>query len=761
MRTYIPASAVLFILFSSFIYSQNQTGIVTGRVLDASTLKAIPGANIIVIGETLGAAANENGDFEVQGIPPGSYVLKASAIGYDPSVQTDIIVTSSRPKEIEFRLRETVIEIEGVTVSSGYFDKDPSDATSIAKFGYEEIRRSPGGFEDIVRALSVLPGVAQASPGRNDLVVRGGAPSENLYLVDGFVAQNINHYGTQGATGGPASYVNLDFVKETSFSTGGFSSAYGDKLSSVLRIDLREGRNDRIGGKATISASQFGLNVEGPISDNMNFLFSARRSYLDFIFKAAGFGFVPEYYDLLVKTTYKIDEANSVSFLYLGAFDYVKFFNDTEDQRYDNSRTLGSDQLQYLTGISYRGLLKQGYFNISLSRNFVDYDTVQRDTMLNPIFKNISREGENALKADLVYKLGHNTELNVGAIGRFTRFNADVKLPSFVTSFGDTLLISSLISEEKYYKAGIYAQITQSMFHRFRITLGGRADYFNAIENDMVIAPRFSASYALDDLSSINFSAGIYYQAPSYIWLQAYPENKKLNFIRADQFILGYERQLQEDINFRAEGFYKQYSDYPTSILRPYLVLANTGAGYSGSDDNFSAFGLEPLSSGGKGRAYGAELSMQKKAANTPLYALLSLTYSKSYYTPLDGTERTGSYDQTWLLNFSGGYIFNDKWEASMKFRFATGKPYTPYNYGGTQEVSRFNSERLDPSHSLDLRVDRRWNFKSWSLVAYLDLQNIYNNKAAGTIRWDYRENKTDESSSIGILPSIGISAEF
>ncbi|HEX2984819.1 MAG TPA: TonB-dependent receptor [Ignavibacteriales bacterium] len=760
MRFNTAVIAVLFLSLSSYLFAQNKSSI-TGRVLDAATLKPVPGANVIIIGETLGAAANENGEFEIAGVPPGAYVLKASSIGYDPVVLTDVVVASARPKEIEFKLNETVIEISGVTVSSGYFEKDPADAVSISKFGYEEIRRSPGGYEDVVRALSVLPGVAQAAPGRNDLVVRGGAPSENLYLVDGFVSQNINHFGTQGATGGPTSYVNLDFVKETAFSTGGFSSAYGDKLSSVLRIDLREGRTDKIGGKATISASQFGLNIEGPISDNMNFLFSARRSYLDFIFKAAGFGFVPEYYDMLGKITYKINETNSISFLYLGAFDYVKFFNDTEDQRYDNSRTMGSDQLQYLTGLSYKGLLKHGYYNISLSRNFVDYDTRQRDSLLNPVFTNVSREGENALKADLVYKLGHNTELNVGAIGRYTRFKADVKLPSFITSFGDTLLISSLVSEEKYYKAGMYAQVTQSMFHRFRITIGGRMDYFSAIENDMAIAPRFSASYALDDLSNINFSTGIYYQAPAYIWMQAYPENTKLDFIRADQFILGYERHLREDMNLRLEGFYKKYSNYPTSKLRQYLVLANTGAGYSGSDDNFSSFGLEPLSSDGKGRAYGAELSIQKKAANSPLYALLSLTYSESYYTPLDGIERIGSYDQTWLINFTSGYIFNEKWEASMKFRFATGKPYTPYNYGGTQDVSKFNTERLDPQHSVDLRVDRRWNFTKWSLIAYLDVQNIYNNRTAGTIRWDYRENKTDESSSIGILPSIGISAEF
>ena len=207
-------------------------------------------------------------------------------------------------------MSEAVIELEGVTVSSDVFENLPTEVNSVKKFSYEEIRRSPGGFEDVVRALSVLPGVARQSAGRNDLVVRGGAPSENLYIVDGLIVPNINHFGSQGSTGGPLSFINLDFVEETTFSTGGFQANYGDKLSSVLKIDLREGRKDRLGGKALVSASQFGLNLEGPVSENSNFIFSLRRSYLDFIFNAAGFNFVPEYYDLLTKYNYNIDKSN-------------------------------------------------------------------------------------------------------------------------------------------------------------------------------------------------------------------------------------------------------------------------------------------------------------------------------------------------------------------------------------------------------------------------------------------------------------------
>lgn len=761
MKRLIFFTGFITLLFYYSLLADNSKGTITGKVTDKMTKEPIPGVNIVVIGTTIGAATDINGFFEIRGLEVGTYQLRVSAIGFNTVVRTDVVVNNVKPTEMLIELTETVIELQGVTVKSEYFDMNPTELNSVISFGYEEIRRAPGGFEDVVRALSVLPGVAQANPGRNDLVVRGGAPSENLYVVDGFVVPNINHFGSQGATGGPLSYINLDFVRDVTFSTGGFSSLYGDKLSSVLKIDLRDGRKDRIGGKGTISASQFGLNLEGPVSSNSNFIFSARRSYLDFIFNAAGFNFVPEYYDFLTKFSYDIDSKTQLSYLFIGAFDNVKFNNNDSEDLYENSRILGSDQIQYLTGISYRKLLNKGFYTVSLSRNFVDYDTSQRDTLLNPIFLNKSREGENELKLDFVYKLSSSSELNLGASAKLIKFTADVKLPGFRTSFGEFLSITSLITSRRYYKYGFYGQYSDVLFNRLMISLGARGDYFNGINNGFVISPRFTLSYVLSELANLNFSTGIYHQSPSYIWLSAYDSNKDLKPVRVYQYVLGYERKLRDDIRMKVEGFYKDYSNYPTSKLRPYLVLANTGAGFGGGDDNFSSFGLEPLVSSGKGFSRGVEFSMQKKASETPHYAILSVTYSESYFAGLDGIQRSGSYDQKWIVNLSAGYKFNNKWEASLKFRFATGNPYTPFNPDGTQSVVNYNSSRFEPLHSLDVRFDRRWDFKKLALITYLDVQNIYNRKASNFIRWDYRKGGVDKQSSIGILPSIGVSLEF
>jgi len=757
---------VILLFLSQIVYSQplpaQTKGSISGSVVDFVTKQPLIGANIIIVGTTIGTATDINGLFRIDNIEPNTYLLRASVIGYQSQTKTDVVVAPGRLAQVFFELNAQAIEFEGVVVTSDFFRKDPFEVNSIRSFSFEEIRRSPGGFEDVVRALSVLPGVAQADAGRNDLIVRGGAPSENLYLVNGIEVPNINHFGTQGATGGPLSFINLDFVKETSFSTGGFSSLYGDKLSSVLTIDLRNGRNDRLGGKATISASQFGLNAEGPLfTENSTFLFSARRSYLDFIFKAAGFSFVPEYYDVLTKTDFRLDNRNSISFLFIGAFGNVKFFNNDEEQRFDNARILGTDQIQYVAGLSYRRLINNGFFDISLSRNFTDFDSRQRDVNLNPIFTNRSKEEENNLRTDLIYQISNKSEINLGATAKLIEFDADILFPTFITSFGDSLPVTSLNKSENFLKLGSYVNFNFRPLSRLTTNLGLRLDYFDAINNSTYLSPRFSTSYRLTEITNLNFSTGIYYQTPSYIWLITDERNRDLKNVRADQYVFGFDYRLNEDALLKVEAFYKDYSNYPTSVVRPYLVLANTGAGFSGSDDNYSAFGLEPLVSDGFGNARGVELSIQKKLSQTPYYGILSLTYSEAEFTALDGIKRPGSYDQNWIFNLSGGYKIDKHWEVSSKFRFASGKPYTPFNSDGTQNIADYNTRRLKSLHSLDLRVDKRWFFTGWTLITYLDVQNVYNKNNLSAIRWDRREQKVDESSSIGILPSIGISAEF
>jgi hypothetical protein len=750
------------ILSSSLVAAEDNGGTVSGFVVNHSTQERLPSANIQVLGTQRGAATDAEGRFTIKDLQAGTYQLRISLVGYQTRLLSDIVVASGRAVELDIEMMQASVDLEAVEVTGTYFRNDPSEAVSTQRLTYEEIRRAPGGFEDVVRAISVLPGVAQAQPGRNDLVVRGGAPSENLYVVDNIQIPNINHFGTQGAGGGPLSYINLDFVKETSFSTGGFGVRYGDRLSSVLTIDLQDGRSDRIGGKATISATQFGLDCQGPLGERGTFVLSARRSYLDLIFKAAGFSFVPEYYDFLGRATYSLDGVNKLTFVGIGAIDNVRYFNNTSDDRFENSRILGTDQQQYASGLSWRHLMGSGYATVTLGQSLIHYNGAQRDSLLRPIFTNTSRESETSLRGDMVFQLASTSELSFGADVERVRFNTRLALPAYVTTFGDTINVHPTDVSTIGYKAAGYVQISHRILDHFVFTGGVRLDYFSLIDHQQYLAPRGSLTYEISDLTSAAASVGTYYQNPSYVWLATSPANSALKAARVDQYILGIEHLFRADLKARVEGFLKKYTDYPASTTRRYLVLSNTGGGYGGADENFDSYGLGLLTSGGSGEARGVEFTLQKKLSEIPLYALVSLTISKTIFRALDGVEHPGSYDQELIFNISGGYHFDEKWECSAKFRYASGQPYTPFNPDGTQNVSAYNSARVKSAHSLDVRVDRRWNFSSWNLIAYVDIQNIYNNRFSGGVRWNAREKKVETNeNAIGILPSIGVSAEF
>ena len=751
---------ILIVIFISSLSLAQETNLnAYGKVIDKITKQPLPGANILVLGTNNGASTNVDGKFIITNLPPGEYQLRASIIGYRSVTKVDVMVMGGFTAEVIFELEEEAIELENVVVQSDFFETSRLDVVSTRGFNNEEIRRSPGGFEDVIRALSVLPGVAQAESGRNDLIVRGGAPSENLYLVDGFKVKNINHFGSQVAAGGPLSYINLDFVSGTKFSTGGFSVMNGDRLSSTLGIDLRGGRQDRLGGKATISATQFGLNVEGPISKSSQFIFSARRSYLDFIFKAADFSFVPEYWDILGKVDFEIDKSNSLSILFISAIDNINYFNNTADQRYDNSRIIGSEQLQYLFGLKYRHLINNGFFIFSFSRDFVDFDTQQRDSLSNPLFINKSKEVDNTFNAELTYKLSKNADFTLGGDAKLIDFNANVLLLKFTTTFGDSLPTTAVDTSSSFFKGAAYLNFNSVIFDKLIANLGVRGDYFDTLEDKFYFSPRLSLSYLLTDITRINFSTGIYYQSPAYLWIIGDEINTQLKNMRVNQFILGFDHYIDADELIKVEGFYKDYSDYPVSVIRSYLIMANTGAGFG--DENYESFGLEPLVADGTGRTRGVEVSLQKKLSDTPYYGIASFTYSVADYTPLDNVERIGSYDQTWIVSLSGGYKINPEWEVNLQFRYSTGQPYTPFNPDGTQDVSDFNSLRFPVNHSLDLRVDKLWYFNGWSLITYIDIQNIYNRNNITGVRWDPRTQSPEFNESIGILPSIGISAVF
>jgi hypothetical protein len=519
--------------------------------------------------------------------------------------------------------------------------------------------------------------------------------------------------------------------------------------------------------------------VDFPIQQKGNLIFSARQSYLDLIFKAAGLPFVPIYTDFNIIANYNISPKDKLFFIGLSAINNIERDQSTLENRVTNSGLLDNSQYQGISGLNYRRLLNKGYLDVTLTNNLFRYKFSQLNENEEEYFKSDADEWETGLKVQHYWVKDRSFGLRSGFSAKFVKNINSTEFADIIydrsgnevpfSILGLPQSIDESIAANKY---SVYSEFDWFFSSGLDINAGIRADYYHFLDDELYIAPRLSIKYNINDMLKIRASGGIYYQSPAYVWTTN-PFNKGLKALQNNMGVLGLDYLLREDIRISLEGYYKDYSNLPSGTLagiNDHIVITNTGTGFGGREDDFQSFGYFDLTSTAEGTAFGAELLVQKKYSSIPLYGLMSFTYSKSELLANNGNTYPGQYDQRFIFNLTGGYIFNSKWEIAGKFRYFTGVPFTtvyrpsenPLNVGYIQNIpEEYLNDRTNPGHHLDLRVDRYFNFRNWTLIVYIDVQNVYDFKIPQRPTYDFWDDSIINSSSIGILPSIGISAEF
>jgi len=703
------------------------TGAITGRIVQAVTEAPVVGATVRVVGQEIGAQTDAGGRFVLRGVRTGIVTLEIRRLGFAPVTKGDIAVSPAKPAEVLVVLRPIDVQLEAVTVRPEAFPPQLPPATPVSTQTYaaEEVRRQPGAQEDVLRAISVAPGVGVTSAARNDIIVRGGAPFENLFVVDNIEVPNINHFGSQGSTGGPISLINIRFIETAAISAGGFGARYGDRASSATTLTLREGNRERLAGELNVAATQYGAVLEGPIGRDASFFVNVRRSYLDLLFQAIGLSFIPSYTDATAKAVWRPTTRDALSFLTIAARGTVTFDN----------------------------------------RTWTRFVTAQRDSLLNPVFESRSTEGETTLRTDLTWLPRRGLEVEAGTIFKYAsdlRFDATLAGFRRLDQLGQprTLRVDTSFTA---LRNGTYAQAAWQVRPALRLSAGVRGDWYGFLGNAVRLAPRLNATYRLDDVTTLAVSGGRYWQAPSYIWLVGDPANRQsLRPFRADQAVAGLTRLVGDELKVQLEVYAKRYGAYPARVFRPQAVLSPSGFDDATTD---IPFGLEPLESTGTGEAYGAEVFVQKKLGRSPLYGQLSASYNRTRFTGLDGTSTRGAFDTPVLANGVIGWRPNAKWELALRARAASGLPFTPFVTGGPQagtlDFARYNGERLGTFFAADVRVDRRFVFGKTQLIAFLDLQNVTNRQNPSPPQWNPRTRQAVANEGVGLLPSIGLNWEF
>ncbi len=591
------------------------------------------------------------------------------------------------------------------------------------------------------------------------------APFENLFVVDNIEVPNINHFGSQGSTGGPISLINIRFIESASLSAGGFGARYGDRASSATVLTLREGNSERLAGELNVAATQVGAVLEGPLGRDASFFANVRQSYLDLLFKAIGLSFIPAYTDATAKVVWRPSRRDALSALVIGARGTVTFNNDSADDRLSNAQVLAPTQDQYFSGVTWKRLFARGVVNTTLGRTWTRFVTAQRDTALVPIFDSRSTEGETTLRSDVSWNAVQNVEMEVGTIFKYAsalRYDATLAGNVRRDASGEPqpLRVDTSFSAARN---GTYAQAAWSVTPDLWLSLGVRGDWYGFAENAVRWAPRLSAAYSSDAKTTWSLAAGRYWQAPNFIWLVGDPDNaSSLRPFRADHLVAGVTRLVGDDLKVQLEVYGKRYGDYPTRVFRPQAVLSPSGFDDASSD---IPFGLEPLTSAGTGSSFGAELFVQKKLADSPFYGQAAISVNKTTFRALSGGSTRGAFDTPLLGNGVVGWRPNARWEVAARVRGATGLPVTPFvltgERAGTLDFIRYNAERLDAFFAADVRVDRRFIFGGRQLIGFVDLQNITGRANQGAPQWNPRLRAPERSEGIGLLPTIGLNWEF
>lgn len=762
MRLKFIYVVVIGLLFNISLFANNSNkGIIKGEIVDRDTKQKIIGAVVEVLNTKFLTASDIEGNFFIEGLDPKTYNLKVSAPYYVTTYITDIAVSSSQSAKIIVELKLASYETDEVVVSSDkYFEKPGDQFTSVNSLSAEEIRRAPGAVEDLNRMVQTLPGVTTATDSRNDLIVRGGSPVENFIMIDGVEVPNINHFGTQGATGGPIGMINVDFLNDVTFSAGGFPAKYGDRLSSIMDVQYRNGDKNNFNGKLDIGIAGGGIILEGPIQEGKSsYLFSARKSYLDLILSATGLTSIPNYTNFNLKATYDLSESHKLSLISLAGIDKINFAGvDDEDDPFLDKTDYAA--WQFVTGVVDRWLISnQTYLQTSISTNQYHKD-ITVDSLGKSTFKNKSMDIEYVLRSDFSHRFSPTDLLEAGITGKYITNDNEIFRAERLDFFGSTLPELNYSSIANANKLGAFVQYSKNLFTRWDVTTGLRYDYFSYLNNKSVIAPRISTGYYILDNLRINAAYGIYYQAPPLLWLVTYDQNKDLLQMKTNQFVTGFEYYPAQDLKITLEYFDKIYSDYPNSTINPKETYANAGAEYQ-------TLGLEPLLSASDGYARGVEFFIQKKLSNS-FYGMLNYSYSIIKFTSLDGIERPSSFDYQNVFTLIAGYKITDELEISAKYRYMGGRPYTPIDANASAQINQtvydydqYNGVRHKDYQRVDVRIDYRVELFGWNLITYIDFQNIMNVENIDQVIWNQKERKVDYVYQWKFLPAGGIKIEF
>jgi hypothetical protein len=770
-KTFFLSAFFVLLIFGSVTGQKTQT--LRGTVTDDVTGIPLPGATVVIVNSNpvKGTVTDINGKFRFENLPLGRYGIKVSFIGYQDKILNNLELFSGRELVLNITLTEKVVTMDEVVIKPRLEKELPLNdfaTVSARTFSIEETQRYAGSLGDPSRMVQNFAGVVSAGDQRNDIIIRGNSPMGLLWRMEGIDIPNPNHFGASGTTGGPVTMLNNNLLTNSDFFTGAFPAEYGNAVSGVFDLEMRNGNNESYEFTGQIGFNGFELEAEGPFSkkNSASFLADYRYSTLA-VFDAIGLkslagSSVPQYQDFTFKINMPTKNAGRWVLFGIGGTSFIQLWDskkDEDDATYGLAGTdtdFGSDMgvvgLYNVYYLSKKTKLKTA-LSASGTRATTALDSlVGIDNHKQQFYRSSNTETTVSLSSHLTHKFSSRNILKAGII--VNRFGVRFIDSVYRNETDDYFKLTDTKGNMMFYEA--YAQWKHRFSDVLSLLAGSHFQYFglngsNAVEPRLGLEWNFAPSHTLSlgyGLQSQTQPKIIYFTRTELPDGTIEETNRNLGFTESNQFVLGYQYMYGKLLRFKTEVYYQKLSNAPVSKSNPDYSVLNEGAYFYITQE-------DSLVNKGRGRNYGIEFTAEKFLDNN-YYFLTTVSLFRSLYKGYNGIEHPTAFDNKFVVNMLGGYelrIKTNRLNFDLRGVWAGGKPYTPIN---VEESEKINSPVYDYSKSfslqhpdyirIDLKISFRLNRNKTNQEWALEIQNITNRKNIFQEVWDplKRSLKTD-----------------
>ncbi|HOF19892.1 MAG TPA: TonB-dependent receptor [Bacteroidales bacterium] len=772
--------ALLLVLNSLTSPSQELVQTVRGRVTDAYTEVPIPGVVIIIKDSDplKGVVTDAEGFFRFGNLPVGRITLSVSSIGYKPEVLTNLLLTSGRELIVEIRLTEQVYSLEEIVIRPNTRKDQPSNEIAVISarsFTIDETERYAGSLGDPSRMATNFAGVSSVSDQRNDIIIRGNSPLGLLWRLEGVEIPNPNHFGSLGSTGGPVSMLNNNLLANSDFYTSAFPAEYGNALSGVFDLRMRNGNNQKREFLGQIGFNGFELGAEGPLHEKSraSYLLSFRYSTLELL-HAVGMSFgtgsaIPKYKDLSLKLNFPLNKGRLSLFALGGDNRIAMLDSEGDDAQYGFSGTdlfyrnrMGVGGLSYVRYLTDNARLT-GTIAVSGIEGIAEIFDLDGRLQQKVIDENM-HEIKYTFSTKYHQRFNSRNYLNTGLV--IDIFGLKYTGAQFRKTTGDYFYYMN--SEGNTGYARLFSEWQHRFSDKLSLGTGLNTSYF-FLNDSKSIEPRFGLKWNNAPGQSFNLGAGLHSQTQmkavyfSQNMVSAFPghyekTNEHLDLSRSIHLVAGYDRLFGEGHRLKAELYYQQLYNIPVSKHQPEYSLINQGGG-------FSFVVLDSMENTGTGRNYGMEITLEK-FLQQGFYYLLTVSLFDARYRGYDGVQRNSAFNNRFVFNALSGYEWKlgrkSLLSADIKIVYAGGSPYLEIDAERTraENTLRYRWDRAYEMHfpnyfRMNGRITFRLNMNRLNQEWALDLQNITNHKNIFTQNWNSSTKEISTSFQMGFMPMV------